>query len=80
MFRLAPAEITLALRKLAGQPTVRVENASVLAQALALHDGGLDFVDALHLSAASVVDGFATFDAALARQAARLGVLSVALA
>jgi predicted nucleic-acid-binding protein len=79
VFKLSPVEIASALRTLAGQPTVLVENAGVLAHALALHDGGLEFADALHVSAASAFDGFMTFDAALARQAAKLGVASIVL-
>ena len=78
-YRFSQTDITAAFRTLAGQPTVHVENAGVLAQALTLCDGGLDFADALHVSAAAMVDGFSTLDAALMAQAGRLGMVSVTL-
>jgi predicted nucleic-acid-binding protein len=78
-YRFPQADIIAAFRTLAGQPTVHVENAGVLAQALTLCDGGLDFADALHVSVAATVGGFSTFDAALVARAGRLGVVSVTL-
>ena len=67
-----------ALTDLLGLPGVEAEDSAEVAQALKWFAAGLDFADALHL--ASRPDGarFVTFDEALARQARRAGIASVA--
>lgn len=60
------------MRKLLGVPGVAAENAEAIAQAIDWYERGLDFADALHLALAREVEGLATFDARLARRAARL--------
>ena len=62
VYERAPREITNALRALAGLPGVFVERPNLLAEALDLVDGGLDFADALHLGAATHCDSLLTFD------------------
>jgi predicted nucleic acid-binding protein len=52
---------------------VNVENPRRLAKALDLSEDGMDFADALHLSAAEPGQRFATFDKALLRDARRAG-------
>jgi len=73
-YRFSAADIVAAFRTLAGQPTVSVENPAALAEALRLCEEGLDFADALHLSVVPSGTEFTTFDAALVKQAARVGL------
>ena len=61
-----PRLIVEAMRGLAGLPGVTVENPSQLAQALDAMADGMDFADALHLSASNGCDAFLTFDRKLA--------------
>ncbi len=61
---------------LMGLPNVNVEQWSMVADALDLHAKGLDFADALHLSAATECEAFVTFDnRRFARRATNLGVV-----
>jgi predicted nucleic-acid-binding protein len=76
-YRFSPGEIVAAFRTLAGQPTVSVENPSALAGALRLCEAGIDFADALHVSAAPAEVEFATFDDALIKSSKRLGLSQV---
>jgi len=78
VYRLTPADIGAAIRKFIGLPTVSVEQLHRVLAALAWFERGMDFGDALHLSAAENCDGFATFDRAFIKTAARLGAGSVA--
>jgi predicted nucleic-acid-binding protein len=78
-YRFRPAAIISALRTLIGQPTVTVENPPALAQALDLCDSGMDFADALHIATTAHCDGFDTFDTALAKLAARIGLTDITL-
>jgi predicted nucleic acid-binding protein len=73
LYRLDKAAVTAALRHFAALPGVTVENVSACAQALDWADQGLDFADALHLSAAAACEAFATFDAAFVKRAEALG-------
>ena len=71
-YRLAPAVIAESFRKLLGVPGVMAESADAVAQAIDWYMRGLDFADALHLALARDAEALATFDAKLARRAARL--------
>lgn len=74
-----PGLIVEAMRGLVGLPGVTVENPSQLAQALDTMADGMDFADALHLSASSACEAFLTFDRKLADAArARVGVAVIA--
>lgn len=64
-----PAQIAGAFRRFLGLPRVAPESPAVVAQALDAYDAGLDFADALHLSATPEADAFFTFDRRLARAA-----------
>lgn len=59
-----------AISRFAGLPTVTLEHPPRIATALAYVLGGLDFADALHLSAAEGCSGFVTFDQRLIKAAA----------
>ncbi len=50
----------------------------MLARAIALYEKGIDFADALHVAIAAECDGFATFDKALIKFAARRGIKTIA--
>jgi predicted nucleic acid-binding protein len=71
-------QVLMALRGLAGLPTVVLEGPEVAAQALDWAEAGMDFADALHLAAAGGQGEFLTFDAKLIRVARRAGVASIA--
>lgn len=63
------------VRHLLGLSNVRVEGWERVNDALALHENGLDFADALHLLACEECSTFMTFDdRRFARRANRLGV------
>ena len=66
--RLDAKAVTRALRALAGQPIVEVEDARAVAAA----DRGIDFADALHVASGAGASKFVTFDRRLARQQALL--------
>lgn len=60
-YALEPASVAERLRHVAGLPTVVVEQAPLVAQAIDWYEAGMDFADALHL-ALSGNAGLATFD------------------
>jgi predicted nucleic-acid-binding protein len=60
------------LRHICGLPTVTVEDAGAVAQAIAWYEQGMDVADALHLASSTVFSGFATLDKRLAAKAAGL--------
>ena len=63
------------IRHLLGLPNVSVEEWSRINDALAWHADGLDFADALHLTASSHCSEFISFDdRRFARRANRLGL------
>jgi predicted nucleic acid-binding protein len=50
-------------------PTVALEDAQVVAQAIEWTEEGMDFADALHLARSSACTAFVTFDERLAKKA-----------
>lgn len=68
-----PDAVVTAFRGLLGLPQVRVTDATRLLDAIAWHEKGLDFADALHLAASQETEALATFDKPFARQSAGLG-------
>jgi predicted nucleic-acid-binding protein len=68
-----PRQVADAIRAFAGLPTVMVEDGALVAQALDLAAGGMDFADALHLGRSAHCEGFATFDRRLAKAARNAG-------
>jgi predicted nucleic acid-binding protein len=71
-YRLTAGVIAQSFRKLLGVPGVTAESAAPVARAIDWYERGLDFADALHLALAHDAEALATFDAKLARRAARL--------
>lgn len=69
-----PAQVCRALRAFAGLPRVSVEDPAMLAQALDLAEGGMDFADALHLLAAADCEALATFDRRFVKAARAAGI------
>lgn len=76
-YRLQPARVVGALRALAGLRNVVIQDAPILAKALAWAERGMDFADALHLAQAGDCDGFVSFDGRLAKAAKRAGAENV---
>lgn len=62
-----------ALAAFAGLPRVVLEDAPLIATALARMEGGMDFADALHLGRAEGCTAFASFDRKLAKRAKAVG-------
>lgn len=71
------ADVARALRAFGGLPTVTIEDAAVVADALDRAEGGMDFADALHLGKSTHCDGFATFDRRFIKAALATGHESV---
>jgi predicted nucleic-acid-binding protein len=71
-YELDPKTINQAFRKLLGLPGLATEDAFAVSKALAWHEAGLDFADALHLASSREAQAFATFDKALVRKGKKL--------
>ncbi|MBN9561101.1 MAG: type II toxin-antitoxin system VapC family toxin [Alphaproteobacteria bacterium] len=66
VYRYPPTQIIASLRDFAGLTGVSLENPALADRALTWCAGGMDFADALHLSAAADrCEAFVTFDAEL---------------
>ncbi len=70
-------EICEAFLKLLGLGNVHVEDAAVVASALALVPHGIELADALHLSSRPAGAVFLSFDKAFVRRAARAGAADI---
>lgn len=77
VYDLPSEQIIPALRALAGLPGLSIEDAELVAQAMAWAEAGMGFADAFHLAAAAECDGFLTFDKRFARSGARLSGIPV---
>lgn len=62
------------IRHVLGLPTVIVQDPDHVECAITCYEGGMDFADALHLSASHELGSFATFEKKLSKQAAKLGI------
>jgi predicted nucleic-acid-binding protein len=62
------------LRHMCGLPTMTVEDASAVAQAIIWFEQGMDFADALHLASSTSCSGFATMDRRMTATASRVAV------
>jgi len=69
-----------ALTRLLGLPNVQTEDISSVTAALNLNAQGLDFADALHLTARPHGADFVTFDRAFVRHAKRAGAKAISVA
>ena len=74
-YALPPTEFVRAMEHLLGMPHVTVERWETVRDALAQHQRGLDFADALHWASGVSCERFVTFDdRRFARRAKRLGL------
>jgi predicted nucleic-acid-binding protein len=71
--RMRGSTVFLLLRAFVGLPNVIVEDEERLGKSLDLADAGMDFADALHITATDAGQRFATFDLDLIRLARRTG-------
>ena len=74
MYRLHPARFAGAIEAMISLENVRCEDETVVRQALAWHQAGMDFADALHLASSARATRFATFDQAMIKIAKPLGL------
>jgi predicted nucleic-acid-binding protein len=72
IYRLYPARFAGAVEALISLENVRCEDETAVRQALAWHQAGMDFADALHLASSSQATRFATFDRDMIETAKRL--------
>lgn len=68
-YGLTPADVVNAFRRILGLPNVSVADSQRVSQAIAWHEQGLDFADALHLALSHGHERLATFDSAFIRKA-----------
>lgn len=67
-----PTDVVNALRAFGGLPTVIIDQADLVAEALDHAKNGMDFADALHLGSSSRADSFMTFDRRFAKAASSI--------
>ncbi len=72
-YGLDRGRIAAVFRCVLGLPRFTWEDRDSVLLALALHEQGLDFADALHLASSRATESFRTFDGAFAKRAAKLG-------
>jgi predicted nucleic-acid-binding protein len=60
------------LRHICGLPTITVDDASAIAQAITWYEMGMDFTDAVHLASSTPCSGFATMDRKMTTKASRV--------
>jgi predicted nucleic-acid-binding protein len=73
-YNLSKTVVAERVRHLCGLPTIEVEDAVSVAQAVAWYEKGMDFADALHFVSSSAFTGFATFDKRFSSKAENLAV------
>lgn len=73
----ATADVVAALRAFAGLPNVTIAEAPVVAAALDLCEGGMDFADALHRGLAGGCERLLTFDRKFVAAARKAGLSDV---
>lgn len=69
-YNLSRIVVAERLRHICGLPTITVETARDVAQAISWYEQGMDFGDALHLASSTSYTGFATLDRKMATKAA----------
>ncbi|MGE0873731.1 MAG: type II toxin-antitoxin system VapC family toxin [Burkholderiales bacterium] len=79
-YGLPRADVVRLLRALLGLPQLSTEDPRRVASALAWHEAGIDFADALHLAGSVSSERFATFDAKLVKAAKKLDAVEVVTA
>lgn len=76
-YRLERADILRGLLGVLGMPRVVAEDAPNVSVALDGYERGLDFADALHVSASAQAQRFVTFDVRFAKRARGIGPIEV---
>lgn len=76
-YQYGSVQIVQTLRSLFGLPNVELERPAQVAEALDWYVQGLDFADALHLTASKETAGFSTFDKKLIAKSRELLELPV---
>jgi predicted nucleic-acid-binding protein len=71
-YDLSRSVVAERLRHICGLPTITVDDADTVAQAITWFEQGLDFADALHLASSASYAGFASMDRRMTIKAARL--------
>jgi predicted nucleic-acid-binding protein len=74
VYRVSRAEIAAAVDTMLSTANVQVEDQATIARAVGWFKGGMDLADALHLASSRHAGEFVTFDVALRRRAASLGI------
>lgn len=69
-YNLSRVVVAERLRHVCGLPTITVEAAGDVAQAISWYEQGMDFGDALHLASSTSCSGFATLDRKMTAKAA----------
>jgi len=69
VYNFSRQEVIAALQAFLGLPGVTTDNIAILVRAFGFADRGMDFTDALHLSAASECEAMLTFDRRFVKQA-----------
>jgi len=78
-YALGSDAILRALRALLGLPNVSTEDPIAVVAALTLFEQGLDFADALHIASSTPAERYVTFDGRLAKRAAGVTPVEVAV-
>ncbi len=76
-YGLSKDVIAVGLSKFAGIEGIELENPEALDQAITWMRQGMDFADAIHLASSDGCDMMYSFDARLAKSAARAGAMPV---
>jgi predicted nucleic-acid-binding protein len=71
-YDLSRSVVAERLRHICGLPTITVDDASTVAQAIIWYEQGMDFADALHLASSASCAGFASMDRRMTNKASRL--------
>lgn len=76
-YELPPADVCDVFRRVFGLGNVHLANGRLMAQAIAWHEQGLDFADALHLATSQGSEALKTFDNTFIRRARKIPDCSV---
>jgi predicted nucleic-acid-binding protein len=71
-YHFKPAEISDAFNSLFGLSNVTLQEQGVIHDAIELHQQGLDFADAIHLTESRDAESFVTFDKKLIKTATKI--------
>jgi predicted nucleic-acid-binding protein len=72
-YELSTQDAVRVLRALSGLENATIEDRDQVLTAIAWHESGMDFADALHLARSTRCDGLVTLDRRLVRRSSRLG-------